>query len=197
MSRGACVWRSASGLALRDPAKFAFCWVLDFPLFERDPETGEIAPAHHPFTAPLPGQEELLETDPLAMRAQHYDLVLNGFELGSGSIRIHDAAFQRRIFKDVFKLSDESIQDRFGFLLEALHYGAPPHGGMALGIDRVVMLACGETSIRDVIAFPKNQLARDLMMDAPASVDPLQLRELSLESTVKPKPAPQPGAALP
>jgi aspartyl-tRNA synthetase len=184
-------------LALRDPAKFAFCWVLDFPLFERDPESGEIAPAHHAFTAPLPGQDGLLETDPLAMRAQHYDLVLNGFELGSGSIRIHDAAFQRRIFKDVFKLSDESIQDRFGFLLEALHYGAPPHGGMALGLDRVVMLACGETSIRDVIAFPKNQLARDLMMDAPASVDPLQLRELSLQSTVKPKPAPQPGAALP
>jgi aspartyl-tRNA synthetase len=169
--------------------------VLDFPLFERDPESGEIAPAHHAFTAPLPGQDELLETDPLAMRAQHYDLVLNGFELGSGSIRIHDAAFQRRIFKDVFKLSEASIQDRFGFLLEALHYGAPPHGGMALGLDRVVMLACGETSIRDVIAFPKNQLARDLMMDAPASVDPQQLRELSLQSTVKPKPAPQQGAA--
>jgi aspartyl-tRNA synthetase len=177
-------------LALRDPEQFAFCWVLDFPLFERDPESGEIAPAHHAFTAPLPGQDALLESDPLAMRAQHYDLVLNGFELGSGSIRIHDAAFQRRIFKDVFKLSDESIKDRFGFLLEALHYGAPPHGGMALGLDRVVMLACGETSIRDVIAFPKNQLARDLMMDAPASVDPQQLRELSLQSTVKPKTAP-------
>ncbi len=181
-------------LGLRDPKEFAFCWVLDFPLFERDPETGEIAPAHHAFTAPYPGQDALLDTDPLAMRAQHYDLVLNGFELGSGSIRIHDAAFQRRIFKDAFKHSDRSIEERFGFLLEALQYGAPPHGGMALGLDRVAMLACGETSIRDVIAYPKNQLARDLMMDAPARVEPKQLRELSLQSTAKP-PAPPAGAA--
>jgi aspartyl-tRNA synthetase len=181
-------------LGLRDPQAFSFCWVLDFPLFERDEETGEIAPAHHAFTAPLPGQEVLLDTDPLAMRAQHYDLVLNGFELGSGSIRIHDPAFQERIFKEVFRLSDESIRDRFGFLLEALQYGAPPHGGMALGLDRVAMLACGETSIRDVIAFPKNQLARDLMLDAPASVDPQQLRELSLQSTVKAKPAAPPAS---
>ncbi|MGH7706517.1 MAG: aspartate--tRNA ligase, partial [Vulcanimicrobiaceae bacterium] len=147
-------------LGLRNPAAFAFCWVLGFPLFERDAETGAIVPTHHPFTAPLPGQADLLETDPLAMQAQHYDLVLNGFELGSGSIRIHDHAFQTRIFKDVFKLSDAEIADRFGFFIEALQYGAPPHGGMAWGLDRVVMLACGEPSIRDVIAFPKNQQAR-------------------------------------
>jgi aspartyl-tRNA synthetase len=171
----------AEKLGLRDPAAFAFCWVVGFPLFERDPETGEIAPTHHPFTAPAPGQEALLDTDPLAMRAQHYDLVLNGFELGSGSIRIHDANFQRRIFADVFAMSEETIEGRFGFFMKALRFGAPPHGGMAWGLDRVVMLACGETSIRDVIAFPKNQVARDLMMDAPSSVPSASLRELGLE----------------
>ncbi len=171
----------AERLGLRDPAAFAFCWVVGFPLFERDAETGTIAPTHHPFTAPAPGQEELLDTDPLAMRAQHYDLVLNGFELGSGSIRIHDAAFQRRIFRDVFKMSDETIESRFGFFMKALRFGAPPHGGMAWGVDRLAMLACGETSIRDVIAFPKNQLAYDVMMDAPSSVPETSLRDLGIE----------------
>ena len=167
-------------LGLRDPAAFAFCWVVGFPLFERDPESGTIFPTHHPFTAPRYGEEELLQSDPLSMRAQHYDLVLNGFELGSGSIRIHDPAFQKRIF-EVFGLSDAEIQDRFGFFMEALHYGAPPHGGMAWGVDRLAMLACGETSIRDVIAFPKNQTARDLMMDAPSSVPATSLRDLGLQ----------------
>ncbi len=173
-------------LGLRDPAQFRFCWVVDFPLFERDAETGAIAPTHHPFTAPLPGQEVLLASDPLAMRAQHYDLVLNGFELGSGSIRIHDAAYQRRVFSDVFGMSEETIADRFGFFMEALRYGAPPHGGMAWGIDRLAMLACGEASIRDVIAFPKNQQARDLMMDAPSSIPDASLRELGLQPRSKP-----------
>jgi aspartyl-tRNA synthetase len=158
---------------------------VGFPLFERDPETGEIAPTHHPFTAPAPGQAALLESDPLAMRAQHYDLVLNGFELGSGSIRIHDAEFQKKIF-EIFGLGDAEIEDRFGFFMEALRYGAPPHGGMAWGIDRLAMLACGETSIRDVIAFPKNQVARDLMMDAPSSVPDKSLRELGIELKKKP-----------
>ncbi len=171
----------AERLGLRDPAAFAFCWVVGFPLFERDAETGAIAPTHHPFTAPAPGQEALLDTDPLAMRAQHYDLVLNGFELGSGSIRIHDADFQRRIFRDVFKMSDDTIESRFGFFMKALRFGAPPHGGMAWGVDRVAMLACGETSIRDVIAFPKNQLAYDVMMDAPSSVPEASLRDLGIE----------------
>ena len=168
-------------LGLRDPSVFAFCWVVGFPLFERDAETGALAPTHHPFTAPLPGQDALLDTDPLAMVAQHYDLVLNGTELGSGSIRIHDAAFQRRIFADVFKLAPSDIDDRFGFFMEALRYGAPPHGGMAWGLDRIVMLACGEPSIRDVIAFPKNQAGRDLMLDAPSPVPAQSLRDLNIE----------------
>jgi len=174
-------------LGLRDPERFAFCWVKDFPLFERDADTQAIVPTHHPFTAPAEGQAALLDTDPYAMHAQHYDLVLNGFELGSGSIRIHDPEFQERIFT-IFGLSEQEIANRFGFFMEALQYGAPPHGGMAWGIDRVAMLACGETSIRDVIAFPKNQMARDLMMDAPSPVSPEQLRDLSLESKVKQKP---------
>jgi len=179
-------------LGLRDPATFGFCWVVGFPLFERDPESGGITPTHHPFTAPAPGQEGLLETDPFAMRAQHYDLVLNGFELGSGSIRIHDPAFQKKIF-EIFGLSAAEIEDRFGFFMEALHYGAPPHGGMAWGLDRVAMLACGETSIRDVIAFPKNQVARDLMMDAPSGVPAVLLRDLGLELKVKKPPNPSPA----
>ena len=166
-------------LKLRDPQKFAFCWVLGFPLFERDEETGEITFSHHPFTAPLPGQDTLFDTDPLAITAQHYDLVLNGSELGSGSIRNHVPEFQRRVFKRL-GLSDEQIDDRFGFFMEALSYGAPPHGGMALGIDRIVMIACGESNIRDVIAFPKNQMARDVMMDAPSSVPAQALTELAL-----------------
>jgi len=170
----------ADALGFRDPAAFEFCWVVGFPLFERQPESGAIIPTHHPFTAPLPGQEALLANDPLAMRAQHYDLVLNGTELGSGSIRIHDIDFQHRIFAEVFKMPEADIADRFGFFLEALRYGAPPHGGMAWGLDRLVMLACGEQSIRDVIAFPKNQAGRDLMMDAPSSVPPENLRELGL-----------------
>ena len=183
--------RSAIGdrLGLTDPTMFAFCWVLNFPLFEQDPETGEIASAHHPFTAPGPGEWDLIDTDKLAMRAQHYDLVLNGYELGSGSIRIHKAEFQRKIFRGL-GLTDEEIADRFGFFMEALEFGAPPHGGMALGLDRIAMLACGETSIRDVIAFPKNQMARDLMMEAPSSVPPASLRDLGLAIKAAPLAAP-------
>ncbi len=172
-------------LGLRDPAVFRFCWVRGFPLFERDADSGEITFSHHPFTSPAPGQHELFDSEPLAVTAQHYDLVLNGYELGSGSIRNHDSAFQRKIFVRL-GLTDEQIDDRFGFFLEALKYGAPPHGGMALGIDRIVMLACGETSIRDVIAFPKNQMARDLLMDTPSSVPDVALRDLHLQLRVKP-----------
>ncbi len=171
-------------LGLRDPAAFAFCWVRGFPLFERDADSGDITFSHHPFTAPAPGQEALFDVDPLAVTAQHYDLVLNGYELGSGSIRNHDPGFQRKVFHRL-GLSEEQIDDRFGFFLEALRYGAPPHGGMALGIDRLVMLACGETSIRDVIAFPKNQMARDVMMDAPSSVPDAALRDLGLALRIK------------
>jgi aspartyl-tRNA synthetase len=172
-------------LGLRDPRQFAFCWVYHFPLFERDPQTGEITFSHHPFTAPGPGQEALFDSDPLAVRAQHYDLVLNGYELGSGSIRNHQEAFQRKVFHRL-GLDDATIDDRFGFFMEALRFGAPPHGGMALGLDRIVMLACGESSIRDVIAFPKNQMARDVMMDAPSSVPVGALRDLGLALTIKP-----------
>jgi aspartyl-tRNA synthetase len=167
-------------LGLRPADAFAFCWVSGFPLFEKDPESGEITFSHHPFTAPAPGQEALFDTDPLAITAQHYDLVLNGYELGSGSIRNHVAEFQRRVFKRL-GLSDQQIDERFGFFMEALTYGAPPHGGMALGVDRLVMLACGETSIRDVIAFPKNQAFRDVMMDAPSTVPDQSLKELGLK----------------
>jgi aspartyl-tRNA synthetase len=167
-------------LGLRDLGTYAFCWVYHFPLFERDAQTGEITFSHHPFTAPGPGQEHLFDTEPLSIRAQHYDLVLNGYELGSGSIRNHKEAFQRKVFHRL-GLDDATIEDRFGFFMEALRYGAPPHGGMALGLDRIVMIACGESSIRDVIAFPKNQMARDVMMDAPSSVPPEALRDLGLQ----------------
>ncbi len=166
---------------LVDPHAFAFAWVTDFPLFEPDEETGAPMPAHHPFTAPAPGQWELLEREPFAMRAQHYDMVLNGYELGSGSIRIHEPQFQRRIFS-MLGMTPEQIADRFGFFIRALDYGAPPHGGMALGIDRIVMLAAGESSIREVIAFPKTQTARDAMMDAPSPVPQKALRELGLKT---------------
>ena len=173
-------------LNLRDPKTFAFCWVYGFPLFEQDAESGEITFSHHPFTAPAPGQAALFESDPLAIRAQHYDLVLNGYELGSGSIRNHTEAFQRKVFHRL-GLDDATIEDRFGFFMEALRYGAPPHGGMALGLDRIAMLACGETSIREVIAFPKNQMARDLMMDAPSGVPPKALLDLGLHLREKSK----------
>ncbi len=167
---------------LRDPNAFAFCWVLDFPYLEIDEETGKPAPAHHPFTSPGEDQWELIDTDPLKMRAQHYDMVLNGFELGSGSIRIHKPDQQRKIF-EMLGMTPEQIEERFGFFVRALDYGAPPHGGMALGVDRIVMLMAGEENIREVIAYPKNQVGRDLMMDAPTTVPEPLLRDLYLRST--------------
>ncbi len=166
---------------LRDPKQYSFCWVLDFPYLEVDEETGKAFPAHHPFTSPGVGQWQYLKTEPLKMRAQHYDMVLNGYELGSGSIRIHKPEEQRAIF-EMLGMSAEQIEERFGFFVKALEYGAPPHGGMALGVDRIVMLACGEENIREVIAFPKNQAARDLMMDAPTPVPEQLLRDLYLVS---------------
>jgi aspartyl-tRNA synthetase len=174
---------------LRDPKSFAFCWVLEFPLFERDEETGALQPAHHPFTAPATGSEALTG-DPLALRAQHYDVVLNGMELGSGSIRIHDPAVQRKIF-DLLGYSKEEVDRRFGFLLEAFEYGAPPHGGIALGVDRIVLLMAGGESIREVIAFPKNQRFQDLMINAPTPVEPAVLKELHLRTDLPPPRAPQ------
>ncbi len=172
---------------LRDPQTYAFCWVLGFPYLELDEETGRPVPAHHPFTSPADGQWALIDTDPMKMRAQHYDMVLNGYELGSGSIRIHKPEQQRKIF-EMLGLTPEQIDDRFGFFVRALEYGAPPHGGMALGIDRIAMLACGEENIREVIAFPKNQVGRDLMMDAPSPVPPALLQDLYLRTTAPESP---------
>jgi aspartyl-tRNA synthetase len=165
---------------LRDPQTFAFCWVTDFPYLEIDEATGKPAPAHHPFTAPIEEDWALIESDPMRMRAQHYDMVLNGWELGSGSIRIHKAELQRKIF-EMLGLSAADVEARFGFFVRALDYGAPPHGGMALGIDRIVMIASGEENLREVVAFPKNQGARDLMMDAPTPVPDDLLSDLHLK----------------
>jgi aspartyl-tRNA synthetase len=159
---------------------FEFVWVTEFPLFEKSKESGEITAAHHPFTSPRPEDLAFLDSEPLRVRSRAYDLVLNGTELGSGSIRIHDAELQQRVFKGL-GLSREDAERRFGFLLNAFRYGAPPHGGFAYGLDRVVMLAAGEETIREVMAFPKNQQAEEVMTDAPAPAEAKQLRELGLE----------------
>jgi len=162
--------------------KHAFCWVVDFPLFERDPETGRFAPAHHPFTAPHPGDIGRMESDPGHCRAQHYDAVYNGNELGSGSIRITDPAVQQRIF-ELLDIPPEEIRRRFGFLLDGLGAGAPPHGGFALGMDRIVMLLAGAGSLRDVVAFPKTTAARALFEGAPTAVKPADLKALHIRVT--------------
>jgi aspartyl-tRNA synthetase len=179
-SLGAVRKAAAQMLGLVKEGVFEFVWVTDFPLFERSKETGEITAAHHPFTSPQPQDLDLLSTEPLKVRARAYDLVLNGTELGSGSIRIHDPELQQRVFQGL-GISREDAERRFGFLLTAFRYGAPPHGGFAYGLDRVVMLAAGEGTIREVIAFPKNQQAEEVMTDAPAPADPKQLRELGLQ----------------
>jgi aspartyl-tRNA synthetase len=158
----------------------AFAWIVDFPLFELDPETGQHVPAHHPFTAPHPADRHALETDPGHTRALHYDAVYNGNELGSGSIRITDPAVQRRIF-ELLGISEPEIRRRFGFLLDGLAAGAPPHGGFALGFDRITMLLAGASSLRDVIAFPKTTAARALFEGAPTPVDPQDLKALHLK----------------
>ncbi len=154
-------------------------WVVDFPMFEKEPHTGRWTALHHPFTAPKENQLESLESDPGACLSRAYDLVLNGTELGGGSIRIHREEVQRSIFR-LLKISDEDANDRFGFLLNALKYGCPPHGGIAFGLDRLVMLMTGSHSIRDVMAFPKTQTASCLLTDAPSAVDEAQLKELAL-----------------
>ncbi len=158
--------------------KFVFTWVTEFPLFETN-EEGRLSSMHHPFTAPFPEDLAKLQTAPLEMRAQAYDIVLNGTELGGGSIRIHDSETQSKMF-EALKFSKEEIDDRFGHLIRALSFGAPPHGGIALGFDRLMMLVTGSESIRDVIAFPKTQKAMDIMMNAPAKVDAKQLRDVYL-----------------
>jgi aspartyl-tRNA synthetase len=165
--------------ALADPDRLAMVWVTDFPMFERDEESGDVTPLHHPFTM-LHGEDvDLLETDPLRIRSRAYDIVLNGREIGSGSIRITDPAVQERVFA-AMGIDAEAAQRKFGFLLEAFQYGVPPHGGFAAGIERLVMEGLGEDNIRDVVAFPKNQQAQELMTGAPAPVEEAQLAELGL-----------------
>jgi aspartyl-tRNA synthetase len=173
--------RLAAGerLGLIDPKARAFVWITDFPLFEEESEDGRYFSKHHPFTNPNPEDLHLLESDPTAVRALAYDLVLNGTELGGGSIRIHDQGIQRRVFR-LLGMNDEETQAKFGFLLEALAFGTPPHGGIAFGLDRIVMLIGGHDSIRDVIAFPKTQKATDMMTNAPNTVDERQLEELHI-----------------
>ena len=166
-------------LGLADPNLMAFAWVVDFPLLEWDEKEGRWNPSHHPFTSPREEDIPLLDTDPGRVRANCYDLVCNGNELASGSIRIHRRDLQDKIFH-MLGYSDAEIQERFGHLLEAFEYGAPPHGGIAPGIDRLVMLLAGDETIRNVIAFPKNTAMVDLMFGAPSPVSEEQLRELHL-----------------
>jgi aspartyl-tRNA synthetase len=167
-----------------------FLWVVDFPLFEALDDDGNPIPAHHPFTMPHPDDMEILEhgqgEDLLAVRSQAYDLVLNGWELGSGSVRIHRPDIQRRIFS-LLGISDDDAQSRFGFLLDAFRYGAPPHAGFAFGIDRLTAILAGEDNIREVIAFPKTQSGADPLTGAPTAIDPAQLRELGLAVLPRPK----------
>ena len=170
----------AEQLGLRKADEFAPLWVVDFPLLEWDEETERYHAMHHPFTAPKPEQLELLDSEPGAVNANAYDLVLNGNEIGGGSIRIHDAATQEKMFS-LLGFSPEEAKAQFGFLMEAFQYGAPPHGGIALGLDRLVAILGGQETIRDFIAFPKNNSGRDLMIDAPAPIDNTQLDELKLK----------------
>lgn len=167
-------------LKLYDPKSKHFSWIVEFPMFAKDEETGGWAAMHHPFTSPRPQDIDLLKTDPGKCRAQAYDLVINGFEAGGGTIRIHDPLVQQQAF-ELLGISPEQQRERFGFLLDALAYGAPPHGGIALGLDRVVMIFGGLDNIRDCIAFPKTQKATDLMTEAPGRVDARQLRELGIQ----------------
>jgi aspartyl-tRNA synthetase len=170
-------------LGLRDKNKFALLWVVDFPMFEWSDEEQRLMAMHHPFTAPKPSDVPKLDTDPASVLADAYDMVCNGVEVGGGSIRIHDAVLQAKIF-EVLGFTQEKAQEQFGFLMNAFKYGAPPHGGLAYGLDRFVSLFAGLDSIRDCIAFPKNNSGRDVMLDAPSVVDQKQLDELSL--SVKP-----------
>jgi aspartyl-tRNA synthetase len=164
-----------------------FLWVVDFPLMSYDEESGRFVATHHPFTAPVPEDLALLDRDPKAVRGQHYDLVLNGMELGGGSIRIHQPTVQKKVFEEVLKIPADVVESRFGYMLKAFTYGAPPHGGIAFGLDRICALLCGTTSIRDVIAFPKTQKGQDLMAQSPTPVTAKQLKELHIQTVVPEK----------
>jgi aspartyl-tRNA synthetase len=166
--------------------RFNFLWVIEFPLLGFDREQNRWYSSHHPFTAPVTEDIPLLKTDPKKVRGQHYDVVVNGVELGGGSIRIHQPDVQKTIFEELLAIPPDMVKARFGYMLEAFRYGAPPHGGIALGFDRLIAILCGVTSIRDVIAFPKTAKGTDLMTDSPSTVEPKQLRDLYLEVKVKP-----------
>ena len=170
----------ATRLGLRNPAEFAPLWVVDFPLLEFDEESGRYHAMHHPFTSPKPEDMHLLETDPGKVRANAYDMVLNGNEIGGGSIRIHDKATQQLMFK-YLGFTEEEAKAQFGFLMDAFQFGAPPHGGLAFGLDRLVAILGGQETIRDFIAFPKNNSGRDVMIDAPSKIDDVQLKELHIK----------------
>ena len=167
------------GLPQKSDQKFSFCWVVDFPLLEWDPAERRHSALHHPFTAPVAEDIPLFDSDPAAIRSQAYDMVVNGEEIGGGSQRIHQRAVQQKMFT-ALGMDEEEARQRFGFFLEALEYGTPPHGGIAFGLDRIMMLLTGASSIRDVIAFPKTQKAVCLMTGAPSGVESKQLREIGL-----------------
>ena len=171
-------------LGLRDKNKFSLLWIVDFPMFEWNEEEQRLQAMHHPFTSPKPEDIPLLDTDPVKIRANAYDMVCNGVEVGGGSIRIHDSVLQSKIFK-ALGFTPERAQQQFGFLMNAFKYGAPPHGGLAYGLDRWVSLFAGLDSIRDCIAFPKNNSGRDVMLDAPSSLEPEQLKELCIDVDLK------------
>lgn len=174
----------ATRLGLRNPAEFAPLWVVDFPLLELDEESGRWHAMHHPFTSPKPEDMELLATNPGKVRANAYDMVLNGNEIGGGSIRIHDKATQQLMFK-YLGFTEEEARNQFGFLMDAFQFGAPPHGGLAFGLDRLVAILGGQETIRDFIAFPKNNSGRDVMIDAPSVIDDVQLNELHIKVDLK------------
>ena len=171
-------------LGLLDDSKYELLWVTDFPMFEKDDETGALKPMHHPFTHPKTDEIPMLDEDPSKVNAYAYDIVINGYEAGGGSIRIHEADLQNKMFK-ILGLSEEDCQQKFGFLMDAFKYGAPPHGGIAYGLDRLVMLLTEDLDIRDVVAFPKNQKAQCLLSGAPAEVDCEQLKELSIATDIE------------
>jgi len=169
-----------SKFSLRNADDLRFLWVVDFPLFEYSEDEKRLVSVNHPFTAPHPDDLDLLDAEPLKARALAYDMVLNGQEMGGGSIRIHNPELQLKIF-GILGLSHEEAVSKFGFLLDAFAYGAPPHGGIAFGVDRIAMMVCGTDSLRDVMAFPKTQKAVDPMSGAPSEVDARQLKELSIK----------------
>ena len=176
---GALRLELAKQMDLLDKNEYRFVWVTEFPLLEWSEEENRFTAMHHPFTSPNPDDIPLLDTDPGAVRANAYDMVINGVEVGGGSIRIHDSQLQDKMFK-LLGFTEERAQEQFGFLMNAFKYGAPPHGGLAYGLDRFVSLFAGLDSIRDCIAFPKNNSGRDVMLDAPGVLDPDQLDELNL-----------------